>query len=449
MTDQDTTATPDIGRLIDEGATAELTTWLASSSVLGIADEITRLDATDTAFAFRLLPRDRAMEVFESLEPVDQQQVIDGLRDDRVVHLIEELDPDDRARLLDEMPAKVANRLLHQLSPGERALTTVLLGYPEDSAGRLMTPEFVSLRDTMTVGQAIEKIRREGLDAETVYALPVLDSSRHLIGITGLRSLVLAEPDLRVGDLMTTDVLRVTTDVDREVAARLVREAGLIALPVVDSENRLVGVITVDDAMEVLEVEETEDFAFQAGHSPINKPYLSVSALRLARVRALWLLVLIAAAGLTVNVLQIFEGTIAILPTLALFVPLLIGTGGNSGAQAATAVIRAMAVGEVRFTDLPRIVGREARVGLMLGAMLAVAIFVPVAAIWDIDLAIVVSLTMITICTWATIAGSALPLLAKRAGVDPAVVSAPFITTLVDATGLVFYFTFAKLILGI
>jgi magnesium transporter len=449
LTDQDTAETPDIGRLIDEGSNAVLTEWLRSSSVLQIVDELTRLDAADTAFAFRLLPRDRAMEVFESLEPVDQQQVMDGLRDDRVIHLIEELDPDDRARLLDEMPAKVANRLLNQLSIGERALTSVLLGYPEDSAGRLMTPEFVSLRDTMTVAQAIEKIRREGLDAETVYALPVLDDSRHLIGITGLRSLVLAEPHRLVSELMTTDVLRVTTDVDREVAARLVREAGLIALPVVDSENRLVGVITVDDAMEVLEVEETEDFAFQAGHSPINKPYLSVTALRLARARAVWLLVLIIAAGLTVNVLQIFESTLETLATLALFIPLLIGTGGNSGAQAATAVIRAMAVGEVRFTDLPRIVWREARVGVMLGAMLAGAVFVPVALIYDVDLALVVALTLVTICTWATIAGSALPLLAKRVGVDPAVVSAPVITTLVDATGLVFYFTFAKLILGI
>jgi magnesium transporter len=441
--------TLDIARLIDEGATAELTQWYSGASVLEIAEELTRLDPTDTAFAFRLLPRNRAIEVFEELEPIDQQQVIDGLRDDRVIHLLEELDPDDRARLLDEMPAKVAKQLLNQLSPAERRLTTILLGYPEDSAGRLMTPQFVSLRATMSAADAMAKIRREGLDAETVYALPVLDDERHLIGITGLRSLVLAPTETLIRDLMTTDIHMVHTDTDREVAARLVREAGLIALPVVDSEQRLVGVITVDDAMGVLEVEETEDIALQGGHSPLNQPYLSVSAMRLARVRALWLLVLIAAAALTVNVLQFFEGTLEQAVTLALFVPLLIGTGGNSGAQAATAVIRAMAVGEVRFTDLPKIVWREARVGLMLGAMLATAVFIPVAAIWDVDLASVVSVTLVTICTWATIAGSALPLLAKRIGVDPAVVSAPFITTLVDATGLVFYFVFATLILGL
>lgn len=441
--------THDIPRLIDEGATTELTEWLSTTSVFDIVDELTRLDPADTAFAFRLLPRDRAIEVFEELEPIDQQHVIDGLRDDRVVHLIEELDPDDRARLLDEMPAKVANRLINQLSPGERRLTTILLGYAEESAGRLMTPEFVSLRATMTVADAMAKIRREGLDAETVYALPVLDDERHLIGITGLRSLVLAQPDQLIRDIMTTDVLMVHTDVDREDAARLVREAGLIALPVVDSEDRLVGVITVDDAMGVLEDEETEDFALHGGHSPLNQPYLSVSALKLARVRALWLLVLMASAALTVNVLQFFEGTLEQAVVLALFVPLLIGTGGNSGAQAATAVIRAMAVGEVRLTDLPRIVWREARVGLMLGAMLAAAVFVPVVVIWDVDLALVMSLTLIAICTWATIAGSALPLIAKRLGVDPAVVSAPFITTLVDSTGLILYFVFATIILGL
>lgn len=440
---------PDIAALIDRDDASTLTEWLTTTGVRDVVDELIRLDATDTAFAFRLLPRDRAMEVFEALDPQNQQQVLDGLLDDRVIHLIEELDPDDRVRLLDEMPAKVANRLLGQLSAAERDVTTVLLGYPEYSAGRLMTPEFVSLRAAMTVAEAIAKIRREGIDAETVYALAVLDDERHLIGIIGLRSLILAQPDRRVADLMRTDVHMVSTDTDREVAARLVQEEGLIALPVVDSERRLVGVITVDDAMEVLEAEVTEDFALAAAHSPINQAYLSASVLRLARVRALWLLVLILGAALTVNVLQVFEATLEQITALALFVPLLIGTGGNSGAQSATAVIRALAVGEVRFGDLPRIVWREARVGLLLGVMLATATIGPVALIWDFDLALVVALTLVSICTWATIAGSALPLLAKRVGVDPAVVSAPFITTLVDASGLVLYFTYAKLLLGI
>lgn len=438
-----------LGDLVEAGDTTALTAWLSETGWLDIAEELSRLNPTETAFVFRLLPRDRAMAVFEQLDPADQQQVIAGLHDERVLQLIEEMDPDDRVRLLDEMPAKVANRLLADLSPDERALTTLLLGYPEESAGRYMSPEFVSLRASMTAADALAKIRREGLDAETVYALPVLDDQRHLIGVTGLRSLVVAPPNTRVSELMETDIHMVTTDTDQEDAARLVREAGLIALPVVDSEQRLVGVLTVDDAMNILEMEDTEDFALHGGHAPLNRPYLAVSAFGMARARGLWLLVLILAAALTVNVLQFFEDELDRVVALALFVPLLIGTGGNSGAQASTAVIRAMAVGEVRYSDLPRIVWREMRVGLLLGTMLAVAVFGPVSLLWDTDLAFVVSITLILVCTWATIAGSALPLLAKRLGVDPAVVSAPVITTLVDATGLIIYFSVAIAILGL
>lgn len=438
-----------IDELVRDGDTGPLVEWLRETSVLDIVDELTRLDPADTAVAFRLLPRDRALDVFEALDPVDQQQVIDGLRADRVRSLIEALDPDDRARLFDEMPAKVVSRLLAQLSPDERALTTVLLGYPEESAGRLMSPEFVSLRASLTASEALDKIRHEGLDAETVYALPVLDDHRHLIGITGLRALVLAPPSERVGELMTTDIHQVTTDTDQEVAARLVREAGLIALPVVDSEGRLVGVITVDDALRVLEDEDTEDFALAGGSSPLRSPYLSASALGLAKVRALWLLLLIVAAAFTVNVLQVFEDTLDKVVTLALFIPLITGTGGNSGAQASTAVIRAMAVGEVRLSDLPRIVWREARVGLLLGLMLSTAAAIPISFLYDIDMGAVIMFTLILVCTWATTVGSALPLLARRAGVDPAVVSAPLITTLVDASALIIYFVVAKLVLGI
>lgn len=431
------------------GDASTLNALVAELGPMAIADEMTRLDRNETALVFRLLPRASAMDVFEELDTPQQQQVLEGLRGDRVVQLLEELDPDDRAQLLDEMPAKVANRLLQSLSHDERGLTTLLLGYPDESAGRLMTPEFVSLREHMTVAEALAKIRREGIDAETVYALPVLDDERHLLGVTGLRALVTAEPTRSVGELMTRDVYSVHTDDDREVAARLVREAGLIALPVLDSEDRLVGVVTVDDAMSVLEQEETEDLALHGGHSPLRGSYLAVPALALARARALWLLVLIIAAALTVNVLQFFEGTLESVVALALFIPLLIDTGGNSGAQSATAVIRAMAVGEVRFSDLPRILWREARVGVLLGAMLALAVFVPVALLWEPRLAMVVSLTLVTICTWATVAGAALPLLARRVGVDPAVVSAPVITTLVDATGLVIYFLFAAAVLGV
>lgn len=438
-----------IDELVRLDDTERLSVWLADAKVRDIVDELVRLDDATMAVAFRLLNRDRATDVFEALVPHYQQRLLEGLRDERLVSLIEALDPDDRVRLLDDMPAKVANRLLGVLSPEEHALTTTLLGYPEESAGRLMSPEFVSLRSTMTVRDALAKIRSDGVDAETIYTLPVLDDERHLIGVTGLRALVLADPDERIETLMRTDVHRVTTHTDREPAARLVRNEGLIALPVVDGEDRLVGVLTVDDAMAVLEAEESEDAALQGGRSPAPEPYLAMSVFRMARTRAVWLLVLIVAAALTVNILQIFESALAEVVALALFVPLLIDTGGNCGSQASTAMVRALAVAEVRPSDLRRVLWREVRVGAMLGLMLGAAVFVPVALIWKADLALVLTGSVVAICVWATVVGSALPFGARRLGIDPAVVSAPLVTTLVDAAGLLIYFGFARVILGV
>jgi magnesium transporter len=438
-----------LAELIEAGDVDALHEWLSDTGALDIADELSRLDTEEKGLAIRLLPRDRALQVFESLDPSEQQQVLEGLRADRVRHLVEAMDPDDRARLLDEMPAMVAHRLLSQLSPHERQLTNVLLGYPPESAGRVMSPEFVSLRENMTVADALAKVRRSGSAAETIYTLPVTDDQRRLVGVVSLKQVVLGEPDARVADIMATDLHAVTVTDDQETAARLIQEADLLALPVLDGEGRIVGVITVDDAMEVIEAEATEDMAFHGATTPLGRPYITASAFGLARARATWLVILIVAAALTVNVLQVFEPTLEKVVRLALFVPLLIGTGGNSGAQAAVAVIRAMAVDEVRFGDLPRVIWREARVGLMLGVMLAAVSFGPVALIFGMDIATVVSLTLVAICTWATFVGSMLPMLGQRMGVDPAVVSAPLITTLVDATGLIIYFLIARAVLGL
>jgi magnesium transporter len=434
---------------IDTTDLESLRQWLDETGTLDIADELGRRSPADKAVVVRLLPRDRALAVFEALDAADQQQVLEGLRDDRVRHLVESMDPDDRARLVDELPAKVAHRLMTQLSPHERDLTAILLGYPPESAGRVMSPEYVNLRESMTVADALAKVRRAGREAETIYTLPVTDDQRRLVGVVSLRQLVLASPSTRIGEIMSSEVHHVHVGDDQEDAARLIQEADLLALPVLDSEERLVGVITVDDAMEVLEAEHTEDLALHGASQPLGRPYFSASVFGLARARAVWLLVLIIAAALTVNVLQFFEETLETVVTLALFIPLLIDTGGNSGSQAATVVIRSMAVGEVRFTDLPKVVWREARVGLMLGAMLAVVGFWPVMVIFDADIGLIVSLTIVTICFWATLLGSALPMVAKRAGVDPAVVSAPLITTFVDATGLIIYFLIARSVLGL
>jgi magnesium transporter len=427
----------------------ELQRWLEETGTLDIAEELARLGPDEKAVPFRLLPRDRALAVFEALDPVHQQEILEGLRAETVQQLVEAMDPDDRARLVGELPAKVATRVLAGLSAAERAKTAALLGYPEESAGRLMSPEYVNLRAAMTVADALAKVRRAGADAETIYTLPVTDDQRRLQGVVSLRQLVLAPPSSHVAELMATDIHHVHAHDDQEAAARLMQEADVLALPVLDSEERLVGVITVDDAMEVIEAEETEDRALHGATLPLGRPYLAVSVLGLARSRAIWLLVLILAAALTVNVLEFFEQTLEQAVFLALFIPLLIDTGGNSGAQASTVVIRAMAVGEVRFSDLPFVVWREARVGVVLGLMLAVAGFFPVAWLYDTDIALIVSITLVTICSWATLAGSVLPMLAKRVGVDPAVVSAPLITTLVDATGLIIYFLVAQAVLDL
>jgi len=435
--------------LVETGDLDLIDRWVDQADIVEIADELSRLPREQRAVPFRLLAKDRALEVFERLDPSLQQELLEGLRETNVRQLFEEIDPDDRARLTEEMPAKVARRLLAGLSPNERRLTSTLLGYPEDSAGRLMSPEVASLRAGMTVAEALDRLRRIGRSSETIYALPVTDDHRRLVGALGLRDLVLANPAQRIEDLMDTDVYSARVDTDQEEAARLIREADLLGLPIVDTEDRLVGIVTVDDAMEVLEEEETEDLARAGGAEPLGRPYLATSVLQIARSRVVWLVFLIVAATLTVNVLQFFKGTLNQVVTLALFIPLIIGTGGNTGAQAATTVTRALAVGEVRLDDVGVVILREARVGLLLGGMLGLLALAPAWIFAGQEIALVVSLTLLAVCTLAAFVGALLPLVARRFGVDPAVMSAPFITTLVDASGLVVYFLVARAILGL
>ncbi|WP_036538646.1 magnesium transporter, partial [Nocardia cyriacigeorgica] len=363
--------------------------------------------------------------------------------------LVEAMAPDDRARMLREAPAKVAKKALAGLSPRERRMTAALLGYPEGSVGRYMTPEVVALPGNLTVAEALRTVQLKGAGAETVYTLPVVDTGRRLRGIVELRELVLSSPETMVADLVVTEPAFVRATDSAEKAARLMRETNDLNLPVVDSEDRLVGLLTFDDAVEVIEAADTEDVAKQSGSSPWEGHYMAAGVFQLARYRALWLLLLLLAATLTVSVTDFFEGTLEQAAQLALFIPLLIGAGGNAGAQAATACVRALAVGEVRGSDLLKVIWRECRVGLVLGAMLAGAGVVIGAFFVGPRIAVVVGVTLIIICGWAATIGGTMPLLAKRLRIDPAVVSAPMVTTLVDATGLIIYFTTAKLVLGI
>ncbi|GAA1409623.1 MULTISPECIES: magnesium transporter [Oerskovia] len=421
---------------------------IASMDTQEVVDELGRLGDQRRAVAFRLLPKGRAVEVFEDLDPAIQAELVEALRSEATAEIFAALDPDDRASLLDELPAGVAARLLGGLGPDERALTTALLGYPEDSAGRRMSPRVASVRRGTSVAGALDALRRAGDDVETIYTVPVLGAGRVVEGVVSLRRLLVSDPDALVEDVMSPAVTVEATD-DQEHAANVVRDGGYVAVPVVDHERRLLGVLTVDDAMRILEAEDDEDSARVGGSEPLRRPYLTVSVLGLVRARVVWLLLLIVAASLTVGVQSYFEAELDAVVALALFIPLLIGTGGNAGSQAATTVVRALAVGDIRRGDLLRVVGREMLTGLLLGTVLAAVGFGPAAWVAGVSIAQVLAITVVGVCVLATTVGSSIPILARRVGIDPAIVAAPFISTFVDTLGLVIYFSVAKVVLGI
>ncbi len=407
-----------------------------------------RLPLRQRAVIYRLLPKDRALEVFEALDPALQSDLLHSLQDAEVARLFAELDPDDRLWLLDEVPAALATRLLRGLPEEERALTAALLGYPQGSIGRRMTPEYVTTHPGLTVAQTMTRVRARLQDAETVYTLPVLDDERHVVGVVGLRDLLGADDGAPVAEIMRPAHTARAVE-DAETAARRCTDLSLLALPIVDSENRLVGMVTIDDAVRILEQEESEDVARQGGAEPLRRPYLSTPVRSIVRSRVVWLLVLAVGATLTVQVLSVFEATIEQVTVLALFVPLLIGTGGNTGNQAATTVTRALALGDVRPGDILRVLTRELRTGAMLGLLLGGLGFAVAALVYSVPIGMVIGFTLLAVCTVAAAVGGCMPLLARAVRVDPAVFSNPFISTFVDATGLLIYFFIARLILGL
>lgn len=444
---------------IDE-LTAEILQQLASEDLVALAATLAplsdaelvsmfeRLNLRQRAVVFRLMPKDSAVAVFDALDPALQGELLDGLHDTEVARLFAELDPDDRAWLLDEVPAALATRLLRDLPGSERALTAALLGYPQGSVGRRMTPEYVSVREQSTVALALDRVRERLADAETVYTIPVLDNERRIVGIVSLRELLAADPSTEIATFMQEPHTAKAAD-SAEEAARRCADLSLLALPIVDSEQRLVGMLTIDDAVRILEFEESEDSARQGGTEPLRRPYLSTPVRTLVRSRVVWLLVLAVGATLTVQVLEVFEATLEQVTVLALFVPLLIGTGGNTGNQAATTVTRALALGDVRPRDILRVLTRELRTGSMLGLLLGTLGFSIASLIYSIELGLVIGLTLLAVCTIAAAVGGCMPLLARAVKVDPAVFSNPFISTFVDATGLIVYFVIARAILGL
>ncbi len=415
-----------------------------------VADLIDQLPETLQAVTFRLLPKNEAIEVYEYLSPRVQQSLLADLKNPEVLDIVDRMSPDDRARLFDELPAKVVRRLYQSMSPTERQATAQLLGYPADSTGRIMTSEFVALRETVTVEQALERIRHLADTSETIYTLYVLDDSRHLIGTLSLRDLVVAQPERTLQDIMTRDPIYVHTDTDREEAARLIQRYDFLALPVVDREQRLVGIVTIDDLMDVIEAEVTEDIYTAGGVQSVGDSYFQANLFAVARKRVVWLLILLLTNTGTSAVIQSEEALLEQVVVLAAFIPLLIDAGGNVGAQSSTVVIRGLNTDEVRSAQMGTIVWREGLAGLLLGLMLGA-----VVAVWAYVLqgnwpvAISVGVSLVAISLLASVAGAALPFLFKFLKFDPALMSAPFITTAVDVLGVLIYLNVARSILGI
>lgn len=413
-----------------------------------IAKAIELLPKTNQAIAFRLLSKDEAIEVYEYLSSDVQEALIEDFKQPEVLEIVNQMSPDDRVRLFDELPAKVVRQLFQHLTPEERDATALLLGFKPNTAGRLMTPEYLSLKEAQTVQHALEKVRQFANQVETISYLYVIDSDRHLTGTLSLRELVTAQPEQLISSIMTQDVQFVYTDTDQEEVARSIQQYDFVAMPVVDREQRLVGIITVDDVLDVLEQETTEDIYAMGGLQATGDDYFQANLFTVARKRVTWLLVLLITNTLTSTVIRSQEDVLEQVVTLAAFIPLLIDAGGNVGAQSSTVVIRGLNVQEIHLKRVLWVVRREAVAGLLLGAMLGVVVFVWATILQgDALVAISVGLSLFAISILASIAGSALPFLFRSFGLDPALMSAPFITTAVDVLGVLIYLNVARAIL--
>ncbi|MDB9445745.1 magnesium transporter [Anabaena sp. CS-542/02] len=416
-----------------------------------IAEAIEGLPEAMQALVFRLLPKTEAIEVYEYLDYSVQEHLIEELKSQDVRDIVDKMSPDDRARLFDELPAKVVNRLLEQLSPAERQATAQLLGYEAGTAGRIMTPELIYIKERLTVSQAIERIRRLAHLSETIYYLYVTDSVRCLTGIVSLRELVVSQPEQTIGEIMTREVVFVYTDTDQEEVARLIQRYDFLALPVVDKEQRLVGIVTVDDVIDILEQETTEDiYTLGGGVQSDGDNYFQMSLLQVARKRVVWLFVLLITNTITGTIIKSQEDILEQVVILTAFIPLLTGTGGNVGAQSSTVVIRGMSTDEIRSLGVWQVIGREAIAGAFLGIMLG-----GIATVWAYflqdrpEVAFTVGSSLVAISVIASVSGSALPFLFRSFRLDPALMSAPFITTAVDVLGVLIYFNLARVILGL
>ena len=446
-------------QMLESKKYATLRDMLATMNPSDVAGIFNDLEEKQVPLMFRLLPKELAAETFVEMEPDTQALLIQGFSDNELKEVLSELYVDDAADLVEEMPASVVRRILEQADPEMRSSINQILRYPENSAGSIMTTEYVALRPNMTVEESILRIRRQGVDKETIYTCYVIAADRTLVGLVTVKDLLLTEDDdTKISDIMLTNLISVTTQDDQEEVARMFSKYNFLALPVVDKENRMVGIVTFDDAMDVMQDEATEDMEIMAAITPSEKSYMNSTPLDLFKHRIPWLLVLMVSATFTGMIISSFESSLGALPILTMFIPMLMDTGGNSGSQSSVTVIRALSLDELHFKDILEVLWKEVRTAVFCGVVLSAVCFGKVMLVdrllmhntsvtMAVDLTVCLTLGVTVVV--AKVVGCTLPLIAKRLGFDPAVMASPFITTIVDAMSLLLYFVFAKAILHV
>ena len=437
--------------LIHQGRLAEARNWIMQMNAVDLAGWLEELDENNVLVLFRLLPKDMAAEVFSYLSSEQQGFIIESIADREIKNIIDELFLDDTVDLIEEMPANIVKKVLKNTSEERRKLINQFLKYPENSAGSLMTIEFVDLKKEMRVDQALNHIRRNGLDKETINICYVINKNRKLEGIIPIRKLILSDPSEVIKNIMETSIISVHTLEDQEDVAGIFRKYDLIAIPVVDNENRLVGIITIDDIVDIIEQENTEDFHKMAAMQPSDEEYLKTKVAVLAKHRVTWLLILMVSATLTGGIIQKFEDVLQSVVVLTSFIPMLMDTGGNAGAQSATLVIRGLALDEISLNDTLKVIWKELRVSILVGIILAIVNFARIVIMKQASIAIAatVSVSLFITVIISKVIGGALPILAKKMRMDPAIMAGPLITTIVDALALLAYFSMASWVLGL
>ncbi len=445
-----------LNQMLENKEFVRLRNALVAENPVDIAAFIESLPEDKSVLIFRMLPKDMAADVFANLFYEEQQSIIELLSDREIALIVNDLYADDAVDFIEEMPAGVAKKVLANASKETREQINHLLRYPENSAGSIMTVEYVDLDRAGTVEEAFARIRKTGTDKETIYTCYVTDAFRHLEGIASIRKLLLSPPDALIADIMDTHIISARTSDDQEAVAHLFDRYDQLSVPVVDTENRLVGIITVDDVMDVVREETTEDFEKMAAMHPSEKPYLKSGVFSLFRNRIVWLIVLMISAMITGSIIEHFEDAIAAITLLAAFTPMLTDTGGNAGSQSSTMVIRGMALREIKSSDFLRVLWKELRVGLMCAVVLSVINFIRISLQYSVDeypqkqmIALTVSVSLFITIILAKTLGGLLPIAAKKLRLDPAVMASPLITTIVDAVSLIVYFLIAQRLLAL